>query len=102
MHLHFTKVAVKRCYYAHAFQTIVICSSNEFTCNAQYFQTLSGEKWRSFTNSLRGMLNLRSTLHGLAWQFNNLACSSGLMFNQVVSTIAFRSLSSSNWLAKTT
>jgi len=25
-------------------------------------------------------------------QFNNLACSCGLMFDQVISTIAFRSL----------
>jgi len=58
----------------------VIYSSDLFTYNAKYFQTLSGEKWRSFANSLRSMLKLRSTVHEVAWQFNNLACSSGLMF----------------------
>jgi len=26
----------------------VIYSSDLFTCNAKYLQTLSGEKWRSF------------------------------------------------------
>jgi len=35
------------------------------------------EKWRSFTNSLRSMLKL---VHDVVWQFNNLACSCGLMF----------------------
>jgi len=50
------------------------------TYNAKYFQTLSGEKWRSFANSLRSMLKLRSTVHEVAWQFNNLAYSFGLMF----------------------
>jgi len=57
----------------------VIYSSDLFTYNAKYFQTLSGEKWRSFANSLRSMLKLRSTVHEVAWQFNNLACSSKLM-----------------------
>jgi len=58
----------------------VIYSSDLFTFDAKYFQTLSGEKWRSFANSLRSMLKLRSTVHKVAWQFNNLPCSSGLMF----------------------
>jgi len=48
--------------------------------NAKYFQTLPREKWRYFANSLRSMLKLRSTLHEVAWHFNNLAYSSGLMF----------------------
>jgi len=48
------------------------------------------------------MLKLRSTLHEVAWQFNNLAYSSGLMFGQVIYTIAFRSLFSSNQLSKRT
>jgi len=38
-------------------------SSDIFTYNAEYFQTLSSEKWRSVANSLRSMLKLRSTLH---------------------------------------
>jgi len=57
----------------------VIYSSNLFTYNAKYFQT-SGEKWRSFANSLHSMLKVHSTVHEVAWQFNNLAYSSGLMF----------------------
>jgi len=36
-----------------------------------------------------------STVHDTAWQFNNLVCSCGLMFDRVISTIAFRSLFSS-------
>jgi len=40
-----------------------------FTYSAKYFQTLSGEKWRSFANSLRSMLKLRSALHEAACQF---------------------------------
>jgi len=58
----------------------VIYSSGLFTNNAKYFQTLSGEKWRSFANCLRSMLKLHSTLHEVARQFNNLPYSSGLMF----------------------
>jgi len=66
----------------------VIDSSDLFTYNAKYFQTLCKEKWRSFANSLHSMLKLRSTLHEVAWQFNYLAYSSGLMFGRVISTIA--------------
>jgi len=44
-----------------------------FAFNAKYFQTLSREKWRSFANSLRSMLKLRSALHEVAWQFNSWA-----------------------------
>jgi len=44
MHLFFTKVAVKSCIYAQAFQTTVIYSGDLFTYDAKYFQTLSGEK----------------------------------------------------------
>jgi len=58
----------------------VIYSSDLFTYNAKYFQTFSGEKWRSFAKSLRNMLKLCSTVHEVAWQFNNLANSSGLVF----------------------
>jgi len=46
------------------------------------------------------MLKLRSIVHEVAWQFNNLACGTALMFGQVISTIAFRSLFSSNRLSK--
>ena len=74
----------------------MIYSRDLYTCNAKYFQTLSGEKWRCFANSLRNMLELRSTLHEVVWQFNNLAYSSGLMFGRVIYTIAFRSLFSPN------
>jgi len=35
------------------------------------------------------------TVHEVVWQFNNFACSCGLMFDRLVSTIAFRSLFSS-------
>jgi len=58
----------------------VIYSSDLFTYDAIYFQTLSGEKWRSFANSLRCMLKLRSAVNKVAWQFNNLAYSSGPTF----------------------
>jgi len=100
IHLFFTKVAVKSEIYAQVFYTTVIYSSVLFTGNAKYFQTLSGEKWRSFANSLCSMLKLRSTLHGVAWQFTNLANSSGLMFGPVISTTASRSLFSSNRSSK--
>jgi len=82
MHLFLTKVAVRSCIYAQAFQTTVIYLSDLFTFDAKYFQfgNLSGEEWRSFANSLRGMLKRRCTVHEVAWLFNNLTCSSGLMF----------------------
>jgi len=67
----------------------VIYSSDLFTHNAKYFQTLRREEWRSFINSLRSMLKL---VHEVVWQFNNLTCSCVLMFDRVISTIAFRSL----------
>jgi len=66
----------------------VIYLSDLFTYTAEYFQILSGEKWRSFANSLRSMLKLLSTLHEVSWQFNHSAYSLGLMFNRVISTIA--------------
>jgi len=78
----------------------VIYSNDLFTYDAYYFQTLVGEKWRSFAHSLRSMLKLLSKLHEVAWQFNNLAYSSGLMFGRVISSIAFRSLFSSNRSSK--
>jgi len=40
---------------------------------------ITGEKWRSFANSLHSMLKLCSRVHEVAWQFNNLAYTSGLM-----------------------
>jgi len=80
----------------------VIYSSDLFTYNAKYFQTLSGQKWQSIINSLRSMLKLRSMLHEVAWQFNNLAYSSGLMFGRDISAIAFSSLFSENRLSKRT
>jgi len=43
-----------------------------------------------------------STVHNVSWQLNNLACSCGLMFDRVISTIAFRSLFSSIRLSKKT
>ena len=48
------------------------------------------------------MLKFRSTVHEVAWQFNSFAYSSGLMLGQVVSTIAFRSMFSSNRSPKRT
>jgi len=80
----------------------VIYSSELFKYrpNAKYFQTLSGEKWRSFANSLRKMPKLRSTVDEVAWEFINLAYSCGLMFGRVISTIALRSLFSSNRSSK--
>ena len=44
----------------------MIYSSDLFTYNAKYFQTLPREKWRFFANSLRSMLKL---VHEVAWQF---------------------------------
>jgi len=41
-------------------------TSNLFTYNVKYFQTLPREKWQSFANSLRSMLKL---VHEVAWQF---------------------------------
>jgi len=68
-----------------------------------YFQTLSGEIWRSFANSLRSILTLRSTVHEIARQFNNLAYSSGLMFVWPGHFCkCFWSLFSSNRLSKRT
>jgi len=46
------------------------------------------------------MLKLRSTVHEVAWEFNNLAYSSGLMFGRVISTIVFRPLLCSNRWSK--
>ena len=74
----------------------VIYSKDLFTYNAKYFQTLFREKWQFFANSLPNMLKLRSTVNEVAWQFNNFPYSSVLMFGQVISTIAFRLLFSSN------
>jgi len=48
------------------------------------------------------MPKLRSTVHEVAWQFNNLAYSSGLMFGQVIYTIAFRLFFSCSQLSKRT
>jgi len=82
----------------------MIYSSDCFTYSAKYFQTLSGEKWRSFANSLRSMLKLRSTVHEVAWQFNNFWSTvlDRHLFDRGISTIAFRSLFSSNRLPKRT
>jgi len=43
MHLYLTKVAVKSGIYAKAFYTTVVYSTDLFTCNAEYRETLSGE-----------------------------------------------------------
>jgi len=75
LHLFLTKVAFMHKHFEWQVFTQVIC----LQINAKYFQTLSGQKWRSFAHSLRSMLKLRSTLHEVSWQFNNLACSSGLI-----------------------
>ena len=80
LHIFLTKVAAKSCIYAKALGTTGVNSRYLFTYYAKYFQTLAVEKWRSFANSLPSMLELRSTKHEIAWQFNNLAYSSGLMF----------------------
>ena len=70
LHLFLTNVAVRSGIYAQASYTIVIYSSDLFTYNAKYFQTLSGEKWRYFANSLRSMLKCRSIVNEVAWEFN--------------------------------
>jgi len=88
VHLLLTKVAVKTGIYAKAFYTTVIYSSDLFTYNAEYRETLSGEKWPPFANSLRIMLKLSFTLHEVAWQFHNLAYRSRLMFGRIIATIA--------------
>jgi len=85
----------------------VIYSSDLFTYNAKYFQTLSGEKSQSFANSLRSMLKLRSTstVHEVAWHLNNLTYSSELMFvwpGHFYNCFYCRSLFSSNRLSKRT
>jgi len=43
MHLYLTKVAVKSGIYAKAFYPTVVYSTDLFTCNAEYRETLSGE-----------------------------------------------------------
>jgi len=48
------------------------------------------------------MLKRRSTLHEVAWSFNNLVYSSGLIFGRVICTNAFKSLFRSNRLSKRT
>jgi len=77
----------------------VIFSSDLFTYSAEYFQTVPREKWLYFANSLCRMLKF---VPGVVWQFHTLACSCGLMFHRVISTIAFRSLVSSIRLSKRT
>ena len=67
MHLFFAKVA-KSCIYSQTLKTTVIYSSDLFTYNAKYLQTLFGEKWQSFANSLRSVLKLRSTMHEVVSQ----------------------------------
>ena len=72
----------------------MIYSSDLFTYNAKYLQTLFEEK--SFASSLPSMLELWSTVYKVAWQFSNLAYSFGLLFGRVISTNVFRSLFNSN------
>ena len=62
LHLFLTKVA-KSCIYSQTLKTTVIYSSDLFAYYAKYLQTLLGEKWRFFANSLRSMLKLRFTVH---------------------------------------
>ena len=66
-HLFLAKVA-KSCIYSQTLKTTVIYSSDLFTYNAKYLQTLLREKWRSFANSLRSMLKLRFTVHEVVSQ----------------------------------
>jgi len=78
----------------------VIYSSDLFTYNAKCFQPLYlARNGDHLPTVLRSMLKLRFTVHEVAWQFHNLAYSSGLMFDRVISTVAFRSLFSSNRLS---
>ena len=67
LHLFLMKVA-KSYIYSQTSKRAEIYSSDLFTYNATYLQTLLGEKWRSFANSLRSMLNLRSTVHKVVGQ----------------------------------
>jgi len=78
IHLFLTNVTVKSSIYAQAFYMTVIYSSDLLRYNAKYFQTLSSEKCQSLANSLHSTLKLRSTLHKVAWQYDNLAYSSFL------------------------
>ena len=50
----------------------VTYSIDLFTYNAKYLQTLFGEKWRSFANSLPSTLKFHSTVHKVAWQFTSI------------------------------
>ena len=72
LHWFLTKVAVRSCIYAQAFLNDIDLLKRFLSNNAKYFHTFSGEKWRSFANSLHSMLILHSTVHEVAWQFNNL------------------------------
>ena len=68
--------------------TVIYCT-DLFSYNAKDFQTLV--KITIFANSFRVMLKLRFTVNEVAWQFNSLACSSGIYkFFQV--TIQFQSV----------
>ena len=58
------------------------------------FLTLSWKKiFKQFMQHAKTLFHR----HKLAWQFNNFPYSSGLMLGQVISTIAFMSIFSSNW-----
>ena len=46
----------------------VMYSSDLFTYNAKYLQTLFEEKWRSFANSLPSMLKFHATVHDVVRQ----------------------------------
>jgi len=75
LHLFLTKVAFMHKHFEWQVFTQVIC----LQINAKYFPDIIWPEMASFASSLRSMLKLRSTLHEVSWQFNNLACSSGLI-----------------------
>ena len=69
--LFLTKVA-KSCIYSQTLKTTGVYLSYLFTYNAKYLQTLHEEKWRSFANSLRSVLKLRSTVRKAVSQLLHL------------------------------
>jgi len=101
LHLFSTKVAVKVAFIHKRFKW-------QLFTQAIYLQTMLNisrhylARNSDFCQQFRSMLKLRSSLHEAAWQFNNLAYSSGLMFGRVISTIDFRQLFSSNRSSKRT
>jgi len=102
LHLFFKKVAVIVAFAHKHFKWYLFTQAIYLKIMLNISRHYLARNSNFFANSLRSMLKLRSTLHEVAWQFNNLVCSSGLIFSRVISTIVFRSLFSSNRSSKRT